>query len=72
MSNSNSKTKEMIVDKLAKNNIKLIFDIKKVPAEYAPNLNLNLNVEKLRTLGWNPEIGLQEAYRRMIESFKEV
>lgn len=42
-------TAEMIVDKIAKNTIKLTFEIKEVPAEYAPNLNLNLNlnVDKL-------------------------
>ena len=65
-------TAEMIVDKIARNTIKLTFEIKSVPVEYAPNLNLNLNVDKLCSLGWKPEVGLQEAYERMIESFKNV
>jgi len=63
-------TAEMIVEKIANNNIKLSFDID-VPAEYAPNLNLNLNLNLIKTLGWRAEIGLEEAYRRMIESMRE-
>ena len=61
-------TAEMIVEKIAKNSIKLRFEIKEVPAEYAPNLNLNLNlnVDKISSLGWKPTVELQEAYERMI------
>lgn len=66
-------TAEMIVSKIADNKIKLVFDIKDVPAEYAPNLNLNLNLDTtlLRLLGWSPKVGLEEAYRRMIKGMKE-
>ncbi len=66
-------TAEMIVNKIASNTIKLIFDIKEVPAEYAPNLNLNLNlnVDKLCSLGWKPVVGLQEAYERLISGMRE-
>lgn len=65
-----SETAEMIVSKIAENRIKLVFDIKDIPAEYAPNLNLNLNLNTalLRSLGWSPKVGLEEAYRRMIKS----
>lgn len=67
-------TAEMIADKIAHNEIKLSFDIKEVPAEYAPNLNLNLNlnVDKLKSLGWKPTVGLQEAYERLIEGMKGI
>lgn len=66
-------TAEMIVEKIANNTIKLNFDIKEVPAEYAPNLNLNLNlnVDKLCSLGWKPEVGLQEAYKRFVKGVKD-
>lgn len=66
-------TAEMIVDKIAKNTIKLKFEIKQVPAEYAPNLNLNLNlnVDKLSSLGWKPKVGLQEAYERLVNAMRE-
>jgi dTDP-glucose 4,6-dehydratase len=64
-------TAEMIIEKMADNKIKLVFDID-VPAEYAPNLNLNLNLNttKLESLGWKAEVGIEEAYRRMIGSMK--
>lgn len=58
-------TAEMVAEKIAEGKIKVIFDID-VPAEYAPNLNLNLNVDKLCSLGWKPSVGLETAYRRMI------
>ena len=63
-------TAEMIADKIAKNAIKVVLDID-VPAEYAPNFNLNLNLNRVKSLGWKAEIGLEEAYRRMIESMQE-
>ena len=64
-------TAEMIVEKIAHNAIKLTYDIKEVPAEYAPNLNLNLNIDKLSSLGWKPQTGLEESYKRMIEGMWE-
>lgn len=66
-------TAERIVSDIAKSNIKLVFDIKDVPQEYAPNLNLNLNLDTslLRSLGWSPMVGLIQAYQRMIEGMKE-
>lgn len=64
-------TAEMIVDRIAHNTIKLTYDIKEVPAEYAPNLNLNLNIDKLSFLGWKPVVGLQESYERLINGLRE-
>ncbi len=66
-------TAEIIVKNIACNNIKLRYDIKEVPKEYAQNvnLNLNLNVDKLRSLGWKPSVGLEEAYRKLIEGMRE-
>jgi dTDP-glucose 4,6-dehydratase len=64
-------TAEMVVKKIANGKIKLVFDID-VPVEYAPNLNLNLNTTKLESLGWKAEVGIEEAYRRMIESMREL
>ena len=64
---------EMIVSKIANNKINLLFDMKDVPAEYAPNLNLNLNLNTslVRSLGWFPMVGLEDAYRRMIKSMTD-
>lgn len=37
---------------------------------YAPTLCMNLDTAKLRTLGWEPQIGLEEMYRRMCEGMR--
>ena len=63
-------TAEMIAGKIANNTVKVVLDID-IPAEYAPNLNLNLNLNLIESLAWKAEIGLEEAYRRMIESMRE-
>ena len=63
-------TVEMIVNKIAENNIKTIYKIDN-NSGYAPDFNLDLNIEKINSLGWKPEIGLEEAYKRMIKSMRK-
>lgn len=62
---------ELIATQIAENKIAVKFDITN-PKEYASNqeLNLSLNTDKLESLGWQAEVGLEEAYRRMIKSMK--
>ena len=36
----------------------------------AADTKMKLNSDKLQKLGWKPEIGLEEAYRRMIQSME--
>lgn len=62
-------TAEMIAQKIAKDKIKVLFDIQE-KNNFAPDVLLNLSSEKAKGLGWNAKIGLQEAYLRMINSFK--
>lgn len=64
-------TAELVAEKIAGGKIKVTFDIPKTPTEFAPNLNLNLNVDKLSSLGWKPSVDLEEAYRRMIEEMRK-
>ncbi len=61
---------EMVADKIAGGSIKVVFDIPEdaLTYGYAPDVKMQLNSEKLRSLGWEPEIGLLETYRRMIAS----
>jgi len=66
-----SETAHMIADKIAHGNISVEYNIKDIPAEYAPNLNLNLNVNKLMELGWKPVVDLQDAYQKMIDSMQK-
>jgi len=64
-------TAELIATQIAKNRIRVLFKITN-PKEYTFNqeLNLALNTDKLEVLGWQAEVGLEEAYLRMIESMK--
>lgn len=60
---------EMVIEKIAKGQIKLIFDIPEGNQfGYAPKTGMRLSAEKLRALGWRPTIDLDEAYIRMMES----
>lgn len=65
-------TAKMIVNQIAKKSINLKYDIKEVPFEYAPNLNLNLNVDKLCSLDWKPVVDLKTSYERLIEGMREI
>lgn len=58
----------MVADKIANGNIKVKFDIPKDSMQYgyAPDVKMKLNASKMRSLGWEPKVGLEEAYRRMI------
>ena len=59
----------MVCDKIAENKIKVVFDIPESNTYgYAADTKMKLNVDKMRKLGWAPRIGLEEAYKRLIES----
>lgn len=60
---------KLVVDKISKNKINLIFDISKTSC-YAPDTKLNLSSQKLNSLGWKAEVGLEESYVRMIDWMK--
>lgn len=62
-------TAELIIREIANNRIKLVFDIN-APKVYAPDLNLNLNVNKLKSLGWLPSVDLKNSYSRMISDLR--
>ena len=44
---------------------------KKENMGYAPDVVMYLVSDKLRALHWNPEVGMEEAYRRMVEYLEE-
>ncbi len=62
-------TAEAIIHDIARDKIKLVFDLDS-NAGYAPDICLNLNVDKLKALGWEPKVGLVESYRRLIDSLR--
>lgn len=57
----------LVADKIAEGRIKVIFDIPEDNSfGYAADTKMKLNSDKLQELGWKPEIGLEDAYRRMM------
>ena len=62
---------KLVCEKFGKGKVKLIFDIPDTNIfGYAADTKMKLNSDKLQKLGWKPEIGLEEAYIRMILSMK--
>ncbi len=64
---------ELVAGEVADGAIKVVIDIPADAASlgYAPPVKLWLSNEKLRSLGWEPTVGLADAYRRMIAFMKE-
>ena len=63
----------MVANKIADGKIKVIFDIPKIDTfGYATDTKMKLNSDKLQSLGWIPQIGLEESYRRMITDMRNV
>ena len=63
-----SEMANMVAEKIADKEIKVIYDIPESNSfGYAADTKMKLNSNKLQALGWLPQIGLEEAYRRMIE-----
>lgn len=61
----------MICANLSNGKSKVVFDIPETNTfGYAADTKMKLNSDKLQKLGWKPEIGLEEAYRRMILSIR--
>lgn len=62
---------KMVCDRLANGKIKTVYDVSQNNIfGYASDVKLKLSSEKLQKLGWKPEVGLEEAYNRLLESMK--
>lgn len=60
---------QMVAEKFSNGKSKVVFDIPEGNQfGYAPDTKMRLSNEKLRGLGWHPEIPLEEMYRRMLPS----
>lgn len=59
---------ELVAREIAGEKIQVVIDIPEdsVSLGYAPPVKMWLDSSKMRELGWKPEIGLVEAYKRMI------
>lgn len=58
----------MVAEKLADNEIQIIFDIPEsnLTYGYAPDVTMRLSGEKLHQLGWKPSYDLPDMYQRMV------
>ena len=61
----------LVAEKIAGGKIKVVFDIPQDNSfGYAADAKMKLNSDKLQALGWKPAVGLEEAYRRMINGMR--
>lgn len=63
---------QLVSDTLTGGQVKIVFDIPEsaLTYGYAPDVTMRLTAEKLRKLGWQPEVPLPEMFRRLRASFE--
>ncbi len=64
---------ELVAHEIANDRIRIIIDIPEESANlgYAPSVKMWLDSSRMRALGWQPEVGLIESYRRLIRWLQE-
>lgn len=62
---------ELVINNLGSFDQKVIIEIPQKNMGYAPDVHMKLSGEKVKKLGWIPQIGLLESYERMIKYMKE-
>lgn len=63
---------EMVASEVANGAIKVTYELADVEAlGYASTLYMKLDVSKLKKLGWEPKVNLQESFEIMIDDMKE-
>lgn len=62
----------MVADDIADKKIKVVFDTADDIAKlgYGPTIKISLNTDKIEQLGWKAEVGLKDAFERMIQSMR--
>ena len=62
----------LVAEKVADGKINVVIDIpENAHFGYAADTKLRLDASKMRELGWTAQVGLEEAYRRMLQSWQE-
>lgn len=64
---------QMVCDKVAGGAIRVVYDIPKDDVYgYAADAHMKLSASRMRALGWEPQVGLEESYRRLIASMRNM
>ena len=63
---------QLVSDTLTGGKTRIVFDIPQnsLTYGYAPDVTMRLSADKLRGLGWEPEVDLPEMFRRLAASFR--
>lgn len=62
----------LVANCVADGKIKVVIDVPEGDKfGYAPDVKLKLDASKLRSLGWKPQINLEESYKRLIKYWQE-
>ena len=64
---------QMVADRIAGGSIQVVFDLVEDISKlgYADTLYMDLDIQKLKSLGWVPTVGLEEMFKRMIRGIEE-
>lgn len=57
---------QLVANEVANGDIKVVVE-KQENTGYAPDVNMFLNSDKMRTLGWEARVDMKEAYERLVE-----
>jgi nucleoside-diphosphate-sugar epimerase len=65
---------DMVAGDICRDRIKVKVDIPSDAASlgYAPDAGYRLNIDKLRKLGWKPQVGLKDMYRRLLADWQAI
>ena len=62
---------EMVCNTFGRGISKVVIDIPEDSKGYAPDVKMWLDNSKIKNIGWEPKVELEESYRRMIQWLKE-
>ena len=62
---------DLVANEISAGEIKVLVDIPKTNMGFAPDVSMYLNSDKLRKLGWEPEVTMAEAYQRLTAYLNE-
>ena len=63
---------DLVANTISEGKIKVVFDIAEDVSKlgYGPTIKISLDTKKIENLGWRAEVGLEDAFRRMIAYMK--